>query len=80
MEKVHSWCGQPSDRGRLRNRTEHVHVAIRVHVARYSSLLTPPRKVFSTILCLLCRTSDRSNYRLMAVGCIHEVGMFMWSS
>ena len=22
MEKVHSWCGQPSDRGSLRNRTE----------------------------------------------------------
>ena len=22
MEKVRSWCGQPSDRGRLRNRTE----------------------------------------------------------
>ena len=24
MEKVRPWCGQPSDRGRLRNRTEHV--------------------------------------------------------
>jgi len=23
MEKVHLWCGQPSDRGRLKNRTEH---------------------------------------------------------
>ena len=23
MEKVRPWCGQPSDRGRLRNRTEH---------------------------------------------------------
>jgi len=22
MEKVHPWCGQPSDRGRLKNRTE----------------------------------------------------------
>ena len=22
MEKVRSWCGQPSDRGRLKNRTE----------------------------------------------------------
>jgi len=22
MEKVRPWCGQPSDRGRLRNRTE----------------------------------------------------------
>jgi len=25
MEKVRPWCGQPSDRGRLRNRTEHGH-------------------------------------------------------
>ena len=24
MEKVCPWCGQPSDRGRLKNRTEHV--------------------------------------------------------
>ena len=24
MEKVRPWCGQPSDRGRLRNRTEHL--------------------------------------------------------
>jgi len=23
MEKVRPWCGQPSDRGRLKNRTEH---------------------------------------------------------
>jgi len=22
MEKVRSWCGQPSDRGRLKNRTD----------------------------------------------------------
>jgi len=26
MEKVRPWCGQPSDRGRLRNRTEHLKV------------------------------------------------------
>jgi len=24
MEKVRPWCGQPSDRRRLKNRTEHV--------------------------------------------------------
>jgi len=24
MEKVRPWCGQPSDRGRLKNRTEHI--------------------------------------------------------
>jgi len=24
MEKVRPWCGQPSDRGRLRNRTEQI--------------------------------------------------------
>ena len=23
MEKVHPWCGRPSDRGRLKNRTQH---------------------------------------------------------
>jgi len=26
MEKVCPWCGQPSDRGRLRNRTEQKHI------------------------------------------------------
>jgi len=26
MEKVRSWCGQPSDRGQLKNRTEHDHL------------------------------------------------------
>jgi len=25
MEKVRPWCGQPSDRGRLKNRTEQDH-------------------------------------------------------
>ena len=25
MEKVRPWCGQPSDRGRLKNRTVHGH-------------------------------------------------------
>ena len=33
MEKVRPWCGQPSDRGRLRNRTEQISLleaAIRV--------------------------------------------------
>ena len=23
MEKVRAWCGQPADRGRLKNRTQH---------------------------------------------------------
>jgi len=27
MEKVRPWCGQPSDRGRLMNRTEPVFVS-----------------------------------------------------
>ena len=27
MEKVRPWCGQPSDRGRLKNRTDHHHNA-----------------------------------------------------
>ena len=31
MEKVRPWCGQRSDRGRLKNRTE-----------RYACLFTPP--------------------------------------
>ena len=28
MEKVRPWCGQPSDRGRLRNRTEQNHALL----------------------------------------------------
>ena len=29
MEKVRPWCGQPSDRGRLKNRTEQICVYLR---------------------------------------------------
>ena len=29
MEKVRPWCGQPSDRGRLKNRAEHVYCGVR---------------------------------------------------
>jgi len=28
MEKVRPWCGQPSDRGRLKNRTEQASVLL----------------------------------------------------
>jgi len=28
MEKVRQWCGQPSDRGRLQNRTSYRNVAL----------------------------------------------------
>jgi len=28
MENVRPWCGQPSDRGRLKNRTEHSHTTV----------------------------------------------------
>ena len=29
MEKIRPWCGQPSDRGRLKNRTEQICVYLR---------------------------------------------------
>jgi len=32
MEKVRPWCGQPSDRGRLRNRTEQPVYSVTVDV------------------------------------------------
>jgi len=35
MEKVRPWCGQPSDRGRLRNRTEHPSTAAMRLMANY---------------------------------------------
>ena len=39
MEKVHPWCGQPSDRGRLKNRTACIRsILISSHVV-HSSLL-----------------------------------------
>ena len=31
MEKVRPWCGQPSDRGRLKNRTEADHRQLTVY-------------------------------------------------
>ena len=35
MEKVRPWCGQPLDRGRLRNRTEQKHRQHNTTVLRY---------------------------------------------
>ena len=32
MEKVRPWCGQPSDRGQLRNRTEQIMTIISTHL------------------------------------------------
>ena len=34
MEKVRLWCGQPSDRGRLRNRTEQPIILAASHIAK----------------------------------------------
>jgi len=34
MEKVRPWCGQPSDRGRLRNRTEQSGEIVRTNMKR----------------------------------------------
>jgi len=33
MEKVRSWCGQPSDRGRLKNRTESYCIIAAIRIA-----------------------------------------------
>ena len=43
MEKVRPWCGQPSDRGRLKNRTEQIkltRVGFRAHVKIASRIVS----------------------------------------
>jgi len=42
MEKVRPWCGQPSDRGRLKNRTEPLSVQSRVYVTVERPSVCPP--------------------------------------
>ena len=49
MEKVRPWCGQPSDRGRLMNRTEQTVLACPILICIMHSL----------ILCRDCRSTDR---------------------
>ena len=45
MEKVRPWCGQPSDRGRLKNRTEHNMAADTVENAYLAAALASGRGV-----------------------------------
>ena len=40
MEKVRAWCGQPSDRGRLKNRTEQVSVSASSSVQCFDTIIT----------------------------------------
>ena len=41
MEKVRPWCGQPSDRGRLRNRTEQNRTELLANIWRTSDQIFP---------------------------------------
>ena len=54
MEKVRPWCGQPSDRGRLKNRT--IGLRMSNHSSLYSQFLNNGLLVsfsLSSFLCLL---------------------------
>jgi len=57
MEKVRPWCGQPSDRGRLKNRTKQYDTINRERIS--TSAVTPPPTeersiVLSVSVCVFC--------------------------
>jgi len=70
MEKVRSWCGQPSDRGRLKNRTEQIFSSIdheKMHKNKYfTSVLTNITISHNDLYCILMKLMLTS----YAVDCI----------
>jgi len=50
MEKVRAWCGQPSDRGRLKNRTEQKWMSIDGLVALMSLVRLQCKGAFTSLL------------------------------
>jgi len=59
MEKVRPWCGQPSDRGRLRNRTIPIHRIFHRSAAFPATQLTLPQ---SRERAEKCNSNDKGNY------------------
>ena len=87
MEKVRPWCGQPSDRGRLRNRTEHflvvvsvrqiklTHVGFRAHVKIASRIVS--HRIVWLQWAIGCSTSDeRYAIRRLSVRTQNLLGLF----
>ena len=51
MEKVRPWCGQPSDRGRLKNKTESLlHTELRMYDSLSFELPKPSKRTFKRTL------------------------------
>jgi len=59
MEKVRPWCGQPSDRGRLRNRTEQLH-AFQTYdgASKFNSRSRDPDHTHLEVMCCYTSGSD----------------------
>ena len=63
MEKVRPWCGQPSDRGRLKNRTKQYDTINRGRIS--TSAVTPPsteeRSIVLSVSVCVCVLSVRDH-------------------
>jgi len=63
MEKVRPWCGQPSDRGRLKNRTERLvncHAVLNVKSLIFLFNLTFTQSILNASLTVCSKTSTQS--------------------
>ena len=79
MEKVRSWCGQPSDRGRLKNRTEpninsiqNLHNDEDQRVLFWVILTTRARNSRERTAAISCRRWARSTRCLMLIAGMHR--------
>jgi len=73
MEKVRPWCGQPSDRGRLKNRTEQIkltRVGFRAHVKIASRIVS-----YSAVLAMAC-VCPRSSHVYISSKLMKELKVF----
>jgi len=65
MEKVRPWCGQPSDRGRLKNRTAGSQTGLSVDICRLNSAA-------NQLLLLTDRTYGRTPYRYIEADSVNK--------
>ena len=76
MEKVRPWCGQPSDRGRLKNRTEQNHRGLLL--ALPGSLTAIVHASFTLVT--VASTTHSNIYTMLAIVAVRRKEKLEWKA